>query len=328
MRIHIMVAALAALGLPAASWAKAQVYKDWAVACDNTRHCEANGTQGDEGGNPVSLLLKRDGGPNAPLSGELLANSEEGGIGPLSLRVGGFSLQGLKDEQTLSAAQMAKLLPRMLDADAAELSDGKQQWRLSLAGLKAALLRMDEAQGRLGTPGALVKKGTKPEASVPPALPAPLLRPVPTAARPGDDALAAPILKAVRERDCWEQMPDEEHPAVSVHRLSAKQVLVLRECGRGAYQSGSSVWIAQDKPPYQSRLAQLPGGEPEYQMNAEFDQGVLSSFSKGRGFNDCNASSAWAWTGSRFELMHDAEAPQCSGIPGGISLRSWVTRQQ
>ena len=96
---------------------------------------------------------------NAPLSGELLANSEEGGIGPLSLSVGGFSLPGLKDEQTLSAAQMAKLLPRMLDADAAELSDGKQQWRLSLAGLKAALLRMDEAQGRLGTPGALVKKG-------------------------------------------------------------------------------------------------------------------------------------------------------------------------
>jgi hypothetical protein len=32
---------------------------------------------------------------------------------------------------------------------------------------------MDEFQGRIGTPGALVRKGTRPEATVLPPLPAP-----------------------------------------------------------------------------------------------------------------------------------------------------------
>lgn len=328
MRIHIM-AALAALSLPAAAWAKTESYKDWAVACDNTRHCEANGTQAADGDNPVSLLLKRDGGPNAPLTGELIAaDADDGKAGPLTLRLGDFKLSGLKTEQSLSAGQMAQLLPRMLNADAISLGDGKLQWTLSLAGLKAALLKMDEVQGRLGTPGALVKKGAKPEASVPPALPTPLLKPAAAAVRPGDAALAAPILKAVRERGCWEDMPDAENPTIDVHRLSADKVLVLRECGRGAYQGGFSVWIANDKPPYRPALAKLADGDAAYLMNAEFNQGVLSSYAKGRGIGDCNVSSAWAWTGGRFELMHAAEAPQCRGIPGGVSLRSWVTRQK
>jgi hypothetical protein len=56
---------------------------------------------------------------------------------------------------------------------------------------------MDEAQGRLGTPGALVRRGDKPEASVPAALPVPvIMRGTLVAPRASDAALAnAPGLR-------------------------------------------------------------------------------------------------------------------------------------
>ncbi|RYD40495.1 MAG: DUF1176 domain-containing protein, partial [Verrucomicrobiaceae bacterium] len=41
-----------------------------------------------------------------------------------------------------------------------------KHWTLSLSGLNAVLLKMDEAQDRIGTPGALVRRGNKPESSV------------------------------------------------------------------------------------------------------------------------------------------------------------------
>jgi hypothetical protein len=43
-------------------------------------------------------------------------------------------------------------------------------WTVSTSGANAVLLKMDEFQGRLDTPGALVRKGSKPESNVLPPL--------------------------------------------------------------------------------------------------------------------------------------------------------------
>ena len=60
--------------------------------------------------------------------------------------------------------------------DSAQTIDGKgKAWPISDSGAAAVLLKMDEAQGRLGTPGALVRRGDKAEASVPAALPVPVI---------------------------------------------------------------------------------------------------------------------------------------------------------
>ncbi|MBX9295146.1 DUF1176 domain-containing protein [Chromobacterium vaccinii] len=332
MKHALFAAALLTLALPA--WAKVYQFKDWAVACDNTRRCQANGTQAEDGDNPVSLLLTREAGPGGKLSAQIYVDDpDDGKVGKLTLKIGKINWSGIGPEQVFSPAQTAQLVPAMLNADEVAISDGKRQWTLSLAGLNATLLKMDDAQGRVGTAGALVKKGGKPESAVPAAQAAPLLVPLALpAAKPRDQGLLPAILKQLRavDKECWDELPDEEHPDVQLYRLSAKQLLALRECGRGAYQGSYKVWISGDAPPFHPREIKLRGedGQETFLMNASFDKGVLSSYAKGRGIGDCGSGASWAWTGKVFKLMSAQEAPQCRGIAGGVSLRTWVTRQK
>ncbi|WP_158300890.1 DUF1176 domain-containing protein [Chromobacterium sp. ATCC 53434] len=322
---------LLALALPA--WARVYTFKDWAVACDNIRRCQASGSQAEDGDNPVALLLTRTAGPGSAMAGRLsVADPDDGKIGALTLRVGKLKWTGITPDQAFAPARAALLLAAMRDADAMTLDDGRRRWTLSLAGLKAALLKIDEIQGRIGTRGALARPGDKPESAVPPAPTAPLVAPAATpAARPGDKALLPALLKRLKAADatCWNEQPDAEQPDAELYRLGASQLLVLRECGRAAYQSNYKAWIVDDKPPFRSRAA-MPrdeDGKDAPLIGAAFERGVLSSYAKGRGIGDCGGGASWAWTGGDFQLMSAEEAPQCRGIPGGVPLRTWVSRQ-
>lgn len=322
-------AALSLLALAGMAHAQAFVYKDWAVACDNTRHCEAVAYQSEDAASePVVLSLSRDAGPNAPVRVQLDVNDSEDPR-QLTLRLGSTTLKGLARGEDLSPAQTQQLLAHVLVGQKLTLADGGKRWEVSLAGSNAALLKMDDVQGRVGTPGALLRKGKKPEASVLPPLPAPKVR---AATLPGtskaDEALLQPILKSVKERDCWDDMPDDNDPETSITRVSATQVLVMRECGRGAYQGGSGMWLANSKPPYRAKRLELPmpGGETsDYVMNASFEDGRLSSYAKGRGLHDCGADYAWVWTDKGFVLTDASTAPLCRGMAqGGYSLRTFT----
>lgn len=332
MKRLALVALLPALPLTAA--AKVYEFQNWAVACDNTRHCTANGTQGGDIDHPAALQLDRDGGPGTRLTARLqVLDPSDGRIAPLTLSVGSLSWKRLAENQDFDAAQTTKLLAAMRDADAISLTDGRLEWSISLAGLKAALLKMDDLQGRVGTPGALIKKGGKPEASVPPAKPAPLLTPqTPPPYRDSDQALLQPILLALSKTNpaCWNDTPDAENPEANLSRLSAHQLLAMRECGHGAYQSSYAAWIVEDKPPYRAEPAGLSDedGQEAPLMNPSFEHGVLSGYGKLRGIGDCGDSYSWAWTGREFKLMSAEKAPQCSGIPGGAPLSVWTTRQK
>jgi hypothetical protein len=65
-----MKALLLALGALTSLGASAQrfSYGDWAVSCDNTRHCEAVGYQREDAELPVTMWLARDAGGNAPVT--------------------------------------------------------------------------------------------------------------------------------------------------------------------------------------------------------------------------------------------------------------------
>ena len=320
------------LVLAGAAQAQSFTFKDWAVACDNTRHCEATGFQAETADEPVQLWLARDAGPGTPVRARLAAESE---AGPLRLRLPGFATGPAGKDDGLPAADVAAFLARALDASEAEVTDGKKRFVLSLAGLKAALLKMDEVQGRLGSVDALVRKGPQPAARVPAALPVPVLRRVALPkAQPGDAALLPAILRAVRQRDCWNDMPDADGPATQIMRVSATQVVVMRECLRGAYQGSSALWLASDKPPYAPRRLPLPlpgqptGGADDMATMPTLADGELSSWAKGRGVGDCGETATWAWNGRGFSLAEAAEAPLCRGFAGGgFALRTWVTRR-
>jgi hypothetical protein len=319
-----------ALGLASgAAHAIGAEYGDWAVACDNTRRCVAVGYQRDSAGEePVALHLMREAGPGQPVSLTLMLDTGTGKVpDKVSITVGQVQLHEVLPDQAIDDDEAARLLPALLKGERAEVQAGTRHWTVSLNGASAALLKIDEVQGRVGTPGALVRKGSKSDASVLPALPVPVLRPARLdRARPGDERLLATLLKALGKRDCSRAVEDPERMERSLYRLSGAKVLLMIQCGQGSYQSGSEVWIANDKAPYAPVPAVLPPREDKQGnsvVNGGFNDGVLTSYDRWQATNECGVSSQWLWTAQGFKLLEASRAALCRGFPEGIALRTW-----
>lgn len=302
-------------------------YKDWEVTCDNTRTCRAAGYQSETGSSePVSMLLTRSAGPATAVEIDLQIGGENEVRGPLMLKAGTVEVRNLGTEVArLSPAQSRSLLPQLLRAEQAVVTaaDGERR-AVSLLGLKAVLLKMDEVQGRLDTPGALVKRGDKPESSVLPPLPMPVVKAVrPRGARPGDATLAARIFPTLDLREMKESCNQAERidaQAITVDRLTDAKVLVSLECGAGAYNSASFLWIADDKPPFVSRRLEATGG---------FDakDGNVTSVQKGRGVADCLWIQESQFDGRDFVRTRETNDTLCRGFAGGAwNLPRYVSR--
>ncbi|MCV2364784.1 DUF1176 domain-containing protein [Paucibacter sp. DJ1R-11] len=338
-----LLALFALSAAQAQSLTQVHEFKDWAIACDNRRHCEAIAYQSEESGSaPVTMWLSRDAGPHARVYIQLDVDEINEDTKSLTLHLGPRQqLKGISPRKDLSPVDTAKLLAYVLEGEEIVVAEGgsgnssRKRWQLSLAGSKAALLKMDDLQGRVGTPGALVRRGkqdSKADSSVLPPLAAPKVK---AQALPktsvADRALLQPILDSIVPRDCWEYLPDDSGPEQSLTRVSATEVLVMRECGRGAYQGGSSIWLANSKPPYAPKRLTLPllgWDSTEDVMNANLTaEGRLSSFAKGRGISDCGSSFDWVWSGRSFELIEAWRSPLCRGFPGGgFGLRVWTAQ--
>ena len=302
-------------------------HKDWALQCDNTRTCRAVGYQAETGDSePVSILLTREAGPDTPVQVDLQVSTEKAAPAALQVQVGPYKLPGLKgDTPQVPPAQVPRLLQELLKNDDATVSAGKDRWTLSLAGASAVLLKMDEAQGRIGTPGALVRRGTRPESSVLPPLPAPVVKGVvPVATRKADAALARPLVAALGRADKEGQCNGDSafDPAnVQVHRLTERKVLLAVPCGMGAYNFTSLLWMANDRPPYQLQALQ--------DVDGEFDPatGTVQSAMKGRGIGDCWHTREWRFDGQAFVRTSEAGDSMCRGFAGGAwQLPVYVTR--
>ena len=323
----LVLFAASAAALAATSEAVGFEHKDWSLQCDNTRACRATGYQDENvDAQPVSMLVSREAGPGTPVEIKLTVYTEGAAPAALRLAVGRKVIGGLKgDPASVPAKDVPEVLRQLLNADTATVQAGKQRWTLSLAGVKAVLLKMDETQGRIGTPGALVRPGDRPESSVPQALPAPVISAAkPVAKRPGDDALGRRIFasfpKSERET-ISDQCNGGDVPAanVEIFRLDDKTLLISVPCGMGAYNFSSLLWMANDRVPYQPRAVQA---------NGDFDPatGNVHSAMKGRGLGDCWSTEDWQWDGHDFVLAGRADSGQCRGFPGGAwSLPSYAT---
>ena len=302
-------------------------HKDWALQCDNTRTCRAVGYQSEGGDSePVSILLTRAAGPQTPVQVDLQVYTEKADPKTLDLQVGTLQVRGLAGAvPRVPAAQVPRLLQELQKNDEATVTAGTDRWTLSLAGATAVLLKMDEAQGRIGTPGALVRRGSKPEASVLRPVAAPVVKAVvPVSTRKGDAALAKHLIaeldRASLDGQCNGQDPLNPSTA-EVRRLTDRQVLLSLPCGMGAYNFSNLLWVANDRPPYQP--------EPLADVDGEFDAdtGTVHSAMKGRGIGDCWSTRDWQFDGRGFVLTREAGDSMCRGFPGGAwQLPSYVTR--
>jgi len=333
MRIPLM---LAALLLPLAAHAfspngLAFSLNDWELACDNTGTCRAAGYCSDEPA--VSVLLTRKAGAQEPVSGQVMLG--EYGENPalatlpakfrLTLKVNGKAFGQLEFSKSslisnLSQEQVNALLHALPRHANIEFVGKRDTWVLSDQGAAAVLLKMDEYQGRVGTAGAIVRKGRLPESSVPAATPAPTITRVAYAkAQPGDDrfielnrtALLAALRTTIKDEYCDALTADDApEPELSAKRLTATQMLVSTRCWRAIYNAGDGYWIVSHKAPFNPVLVSTSiseGGTDE-----------LSESHKGRGLGDCWSSRAFTWDGKQFRISEQSTTGMCRLMaPGG-----------
>ncbi|MCL2020914.1 MAG: DUF1176 domain-containing protein [Betaproteobacteria bacterium] len=330
---------------------------DWELACDNTRTCRAAGyhNEYDEDDYTLSVLLTRKAGSNEPVTGQLMIGQY--GENPtldslpsvfkLSLRINGKSVGQVTIPQSslvsdLTPNQVTALLAAlvrtsdiklMLVTESGDIDEGIS-WRMSGKGATAVLLKMDEFQGRIDTPGALVRKGKRDEASVLPPLPIPVVYAAPVHKPLPDDELfveknSAALIEAIRatitEDDypfLSETEPDGMQGAIDLKatRLTETKMLLSGLCWRAAYNAGSCFWIINSKPPYQPIIVTADG--------ESFADRTIYSSHKGRGLGDCRSSDEWTWEGKQFVHTHSSTTGMCRLVaPGGAwSLPTIVTK--
>ncbi|WP_142805887.1 DUF1176 domain-containing protein [Stenotrophomonas maltophilia] len=307
-------------------------HHDWVAACDNTRTCRAAGYATDED-STLSVLLTRKGGPGQAIQGRLTLQPEEGQPQPkgaLHLRIQQQDLGVLapargKGTHSLNAAQTSALLSALVRNGGVSVTDGAgRRWPLSDKGAAAVLLKIDEYQGRLGTPGAVMRKGSTPESSVPAALPVPVVRKAATVDSTPDDpafaqlaaspALRAALRATLKDDSCEGLLETDADVPLSnsplqIQRLDAQHVLVNVQCWRAAYNTGDGYWVARPEAPYQPQWVTSDA--------IDYDDGQIIAAQKGRGLGDCISQNTWTWDGTRFIATSEVAAGLCRGVPGG-----------
>lgn len=328
-----MISSLLALLLAAAPQpAQLKTFQDWTVGCDNGRACHAVALMPEDWPDDALTMSVRRGpeaGAQPVVAFELGSDSNAAAVSADGRRLAA-RLVGAEGETRVAPADAAAVIAALRSAGRLQLhsADGKPLGTVSLKGASAALLYMDDQQRRIGTPTALVRRGTGAAAAPPPPLPVVAAPPV---SRSKPPALGTAALAALRKKHgCTIDEvggPDDAETAA----LGAGEALLLLACGSGAYNVSYVPFIVRrggriDPAPFDHR----PGwwaeeGKPML-VNAGWDgeRGLLTSFSKGRGLADCGTDSDYAWDGRAFRLVRQAEMDECRGSRDYIT--TWRAR--
>lgn len=307
-------------------------HQDWMLVCDNTRTCRAVGYQRYADSAAVSVLLTRKAGPNEPVRGKVKIGEVDleeevlnalASQATLSLVIDGHEIGEVEvDPEFLGADLPDELLVPLLRAlrrdSEIEWVHDEYRWRLSDAGATAVLLKMDDVQGRVGTPGAMVRKGERPEADVLPALAPPVVVAVPVDALqplslPSEDEryLRAALRASVADEIECEglAMPEAGGEELDAVRLDDSRLLVAATCWMAAYNAGAGFWVVSDSRPYRPVLVT--------DSATDFDGGTISAIHKGRGLGDCYSIDEWTWDGQQFVQTLSSSTGQCRNLAAG-----------
>jgi hypothetical protein len=326
---------------PSSGLGELHTFNDWVVGCDNVRTCEAHGygtLHDDPAVGRAALLVRRDAGPGrtpvvkiryaslddpsgTPASGEVVTLQ----AGALRIRLEPVDAEG---ESPVPPGQVSPVLGAVQRGDELWLVAGTQRWSVSLAGAAAALLKMDDLQGRVGTVGALMRRGGRLDPPAP-ALPHIERARVPPTT-PADLALGGAIL-AEFAADCADI--DADVGRVGIARVTSRSLLVAQPCSPGAYQTGARLWLVDDHAPFHPRPVPLPepdGGTYDLlileMMNQEAGTLRLHESAKSRGIGDCCSTREWTWTTTGLALVEAAESPCELFEAGGLPITLWRTR--
>jgi hypothetical protein len=309
---------------------------DWEIACDNTLTCRMAGYSAEDAaiGERGSVLIARAVGPNTSLVGVVtLANGpltndadKEAAFVPPAVTLyidkqswGTLELWVEESQYQLTPAQIQALLTAAR-ADGIVRFEGKSKGKiasftLSGKGVSAVMLKMDEVQGRIGTPGALIRKGEKPEESVYSPLPAPEIRAAKVSGEP-PRALSArevsvlkPLLR-IEEVGCAFDEPTRTS-------LDARHVLISALCLGD--EEGHAYWVMD------SALKEPPKFVAKAREYSDATgAGIITSGVSMSESGDCYSGAAWVWDGQEFRKI----AQWTTGIRrgGAWHLPTFITK--
>ncbi len=335
-----MLLALLALQAAAGQPGELRSFQDWIVGCDNGRACHAVAlaTYEDEGDGSLTLNLRRAAIGTADPVVTIEAHADLcGAILVVDGRRLGARIIEAQSCAIVHPADVPELIAALRSAGRLQAigADGAPLGTVSLQGASAAMLYIDEAQGRLDTESALVRRGARSADAVPRPPVLPVVRAAPFSTDGALQLDAARVRELRRQTGCTidEVGGPDEFDAIP---LETGKTLVLLACGTGAYNLSSVPLIArQERGRIVAEVAAFdsPAGfrneeGPPMLVNAEWDgpNGLLREFPRGRGLGDCGVRSHYAWDGARFRLVLREEMGECRGAYDFI--RTWRARVQ
>ncbi|QFS40175.1 DUF1176 domain-containing protein [Burkholderia cepacia] len=308
-------------------------YKSWLVACDNGLTCEAKGlANGGETG--ADLRFIRSAGPNGVLTVRLSVATNTS-INLDDLRVDDAPLRlddsawsekfddGIATLSTTRPAAVAAFVSRLRNGTKLQFGEDAGAY-VPLDGMVAALLRIDDRQGRIGGTTALIRKGPAPASQVTPAPSLPVVpkrKITPQLSDQEEEHLIARVKRIRDASSCEENASRYLHEAA--YALDKHNALVFLPCIMGAYQGSSDVFIAPRIGGGKPEPVKLPIPEGGFSdpslVEPDFDPatGTLSTFGKGRGLADCGFQASWIWGGHAFRMSTVSQQKTCGGVQGG-----------
>lgn len=338
------ITAHAAYGTPFEGWGFVQ--DDWQLVCDNTLTCRAAGyTDESMLDTPASILLTtlpREALPTAQI--QFLPVVSEQRHTDVELWLNGKNdgkIQTYTDSHTynLNPPQTKNLINHARLNTKIEIRAGDERWTISDKGMSAVLLKLDEVQGRVGTPLALVSKNSPNRQTLKTAKAKPVIK---KAISYSDDkqqldpATLGYFQKNVNKwididakqlvgseddmGDCELVNPKTEAyqrmQEYSASRLGwkftpvdAQHTLASHVCWQGAYNEGYGYWLINHRTPSKTELITTAGNE--------YSDGEIWATHKDRGVGDCWNRQVWIWNGQTFAKSEEATTGMCRGFAGG-----------
>lgn len=352
-----------AYGTPFDGWGF--VKDDWQLVCDNTLTCRAAGYANEglvsEEILSASMLLTIVAGEKLPsaefilssqdydeqeelVSDQLLKNTDNV---ELSLNDKSYGMVQLSSDGRgqLSRAQLQQLLKLANQNTKIQFTSGVYKWQVSDQGLAAILLKLDEVQGRVGTPLAFISKKNSNRQTPKKALKIPIVKKDYSylddkALKEGKQALDPKKLAYFQANiNNWVDIDSEQligfvdtmgncelvNPKTEEYRrmqeygadrlgwdftpVNAQYTLASHLCWQGAYNMGAGYWLINHTKPSKPTLITTSA--------SDYSDGEIYAIHKDRGIGDCWNSKTWVWTGKTFALTEDSSTGMCRGFAGG-----------
>ena len=305
-----------------------KTFADWTVGCDNTLRCTLASLLPEQGlgEDAITLNIMRApgavarGGGTVSLALETRNDQATTTRPPASFAVDGEPV-ALRDAAALAAGIANAGSLKILDAKGATLAT------LSLKGAAAALRYMDAQQGRAGSIDAIVAKGPAPSRAPTPLRPVIAAIPLTAGPRLAPASLTPAQIATMRKRGACDLGGasgggDPTPFAPEVHALGDGKSLVILPCSTGAYNLIGALFIVEgavvtpartDAPAGFAATGAESGTPVQSVINGAFENGVLTSYAKGRGLGDCGSHESFVWDGTRFRLSEQADMGECRG---------------